>query len=89
MTIKLCQRSGKPPWNCDCDIPCDPGGHWISLEKQDPPDNTVVETKIDDEKGERNVAKLKQIGSRLWWFADGSMYVYYTPTHWRPILEAK
>ena len=20
---------------------------------------------------------------RLWFFPDGSMYVYYTPTHWR------
>jgi hypothetical protein len=19
----------------------------------------------------------------MWWFPDGSVYVYYTPTHWR------
>lgn len=25
---------------------------------------------------------LKRIGN-LWWFPDGSMYVYYTPTMWR------
>lgn len=22
---------------------------------------------------------------RLWWLADGSMYVYYTPDLWRPL----
>jgi membrane protein implicated in regulation of membrane protease activity len=22
-------------------------------------------------------------GSRLWFFPDGSIYVYYEPTHWR------
>lgn len=47
-----------------------------------PPDGLVVETKISDEHGERNVQKLKRSG-RLWWSPDGSMYVYYTPTHWR------
>jgi hypothetical protein len=48
-----------------------------------PDDNVVVETKIDNEKGCRNEQRLKRRG-RLWWFEDGSMYVYYTPTHWRP-----
>lgn len=46
------------------------------------PDGEVVETKIDDEHGERNHALLKRRG-RLWFFPDMSMYVYYTPTHWR------
>lgn len=46
------------------------------------PANEIVETKIDDEHGARNQALLKRQGS-LWFFADGSMYVYYTPTHWR------
>lgn len=48
-----------------------------------PPDDTPVETKIDDAKGVRNVCKLLR-HSRLWWFTDMSMYVYYSPTHWRP-----
>lgn len=47
------------------------------------PEGKVVETKIDDGRGVRNVAMLKRQG-RLWFMADGSMYVYYTPTHWRP-----
>lgn len=46
------------------------------------PADEVVETKIDDEHGERNLATLRRIG-RLWYVPDGSMYVYYTPTHWR------
>jgi hypothetical protein len=47
------------------------------------PDGVVVETKIDDDKGVRNVTTLKR-GGNLWWFPDGSMYCYYRPTHWRP-----
>jgi hypothetical protein len=46
------------------------------------PENEVVQTKIDDEKGVRNEADLKRICG-LWFLPDGSMYVYYTPTHWR------
>lgn len=46
------------------------------------PAGEVVETKIDDEDGERNVQKLVRQGNLLF-FPDKSMYVYYTPTHWR------
>lgn len=46
------------------------------------PHNEVVETKIDDQNGVRNVRTLKRMGN-LWWFPDGSMYCYYRPTHWR------
>jgi hypothetical protein len=57
---------------------------------QTAPLNIEVETKIDDVDGERNVQSLVQkqrnTSSRpMWWFPDGSMYVYYTPTHWRPL----
>lgn len=52
---------------------------WNSIETA--PNLTPVLTKIHDEHGERNVQPLKRDG-RLWWFTDGSMYVYYTPTHW-------
>ena len=50
------------------------------------PADEEVWTKIDDEDGERNVTKLKRRGN-LWFFPDGSMYVYYTPTHWKPMPE--
>lgn len=55
---------------------------WIKISDELPPENIVVETKIDDGKGVRNQGKLKRKG-KLWFFPDNSMYVYYTPTHWR------
>lgn len=57
---------------------------WIPVAERLPPEGEVVETKIDDTDGIRNEQKLKRQG-QLWFFADGSMYVYYTPTHWRPL----
>lgn len=57
---------------------------WIPTNRQLPPKWQVVDTKIDDAKGCRNEGKLKlHDGQRLWFVPDGSMYVYYTPTHWR------
>jgi hypothetical protein len=50
------------------------------------PEGREVETKIDDSNGSRNEQSLVRKGS-LWFFPDMSMYVYYTPTHWR--LPAK
>ena len=55
---------------------------WQPITAELPQDKIAVETKIDDGKGERNVAKLVRQG-RLWFFPDMSMYVYYQPTHWR------
>lgn len=57
---------------------------WLDCKQLVPEDGLVVLTKIEDEKGERNVQKLKRNGN-LWFVPDGSMYVYYTPTHWTPI----
>jgi hypothetical protein len=57
---------------------------WISCKTALPDDGIVVLTKIDDEKGTRNEAPLKRQGN-LWFFKDGSMYVYYTPTHWKQL----
>lgn len=57
---------------------------WTLVSDALPTSHKIVETKIDDANGKRNEAKLKRIG-RLWWTADGAMYVYYTPTHWRPL----
>lgn len=55
---------------------------WIRCGSVLPPDGKVVETKLDDERGCRNVADLK-LSCNSWYRPDGSMYVYYTPTHWR------
>lgn len=57
---------------------------WISVEDKLPGQNKVVYTKIDDDKGIRNIQQLKRYNS-LWFYPDGSMYVYYTPTHWQPL----
>lgn len=50
------------------------------------PERFVVLTKIEDESGVRNEQPLKRLG-RLWWYPNGEMYVYYTPTHWMPLPE--
>lgn len=56
--------------------------HWIPVQLRKPPEGVLVWTKIDDEKGTRNVQKLIH-EKNLWWFGDRWMYVYYTPTHWK------
>lgn len=52
------------------------------------PEGEAVMTCIDAGKrgplGERNHQSLVRKG-RLWWFPDMSMYVYYAPTHWKPL----
>lgn len=54
---------------------------WHTIETA--PADEVVMTKIDDADSVRNVQKLRRYSnSSLWWLPDGSMYVYYTPTHW-------
>jgi hypothetical protein len=55
---------------------------WIKCAEMLPPKNVVVWTKIHDDEGERNVQELKRSGN-LWFVPDGSMYVYYKPTHWQ------
>ncbi len=57
-------------------------GEWQPI--QSAPERQVVETRIFDDQGERNVQALRRDG-RLWWLPNGSMYVYYAPTHWRPV----
>jgi hypothetical protein len=54
---------------------------WQPIETA--PKGVVIMTKIDDADGCRNEQELKRDGN-LWWLPDGSMYVYYRPTHWRP-----
>lgn len=55
--------------------------NWISVRDRRPPEGVPVLTKIDDGRGVRNEQSMVLRGN-LWWFPDGSMYVYYTPTHW-------
>jgi hypothetical protein len=55
---------------------------WIACSREQAPNGVVVETCVDDERGRRNVQPLKRRG-KLWYTADGVMYVYYIPTHWR------
>ncbi len=54
---------------------------WKKCADRLPPIDLVIMTKIDDGNGIRDVQELKFNG-RLWFIPDGSMYVYYTPTHW-------
>lgn len=56
--------------------------NWNKVSEILPPEGVTVETKIDDADGIRNMQRLKRRG-RLWFVPDGSMYVYYTPTHWK------
>jgi hypothetical protein len=57
---------------------------WTVCVDQMPPENVLVMTKIDDERGIRNEQALC-FHSHLWWTRCGAdaMYVYYTPTHWK------
>jgi hypothetical protein len=57
---------------------------WISVKDELPTDSELVNTKIDDGRGARNEQPLKRYGP-LWFLKDGSMYVYYEPTHWQPL----
>ena len=58
---------------------------WFAVATNNPPQDIVVLTKIDDGHGVRNVARLKRHG-RLWFVPDMSIYVYYEPTHWASIF---
>lgn len=61
--------------------------NWIKTKDLLPKDNVVVDTKVQNDEGTRNEQELKKVGG-LWFFPDGSMYVYYTPTHWRPKAQS-
>ena len=63
---------------------------WRPITKADPPVGEPVLTRIDDGHGPpRNEAVLKRGPGKLWFFPDGSMYVYYTPTHFKPAPKAE
>jgi hypothetical protein len=56
-------------------------GKWTRVIDEFPPEDTEVETKVDDLMGVRNEQELNRDG-RIWFKADGTE-VDYTPTHWR------
>lgn len=63
---------------------------WIACRDELPPVDVVVMTKIDDADGCRNETTLKRYQREtttrsLWFYPDGSMYVYYEPTHWAAV----
>jgi hypothetical protein len=61
--------------------------NWIETSRMLPPIGKIVDTKIDREGDVSNEWQLKRGGEngRLWFFPEGGMYVYYTPTHWKSI----
>lgn len=66
---------------------------WKPITPTEPAIDEVVLTCIDDGKGHRNEQRLKRYRRNdqcadLWFFEDGSMYVYYVPTHYIPAASA-
>ena len=57
---------------------------WNKTADNLPKEGKIVMTKIHDQDGSRNEARLQRQG-RLWFTPDNAVYVYYTPTHWREI----
>lgn len=51
---------------------------WTNMENLLPPEEEFVDTKISDDKGERNFQQMKR-RSNLWFTRDG-LYVLYTDT---------
>lgn len=51
---------------------------------QTAPEGIKINTKIHDSNGPRNEQSLVRKGN-LFFHPDMTMYVYYTPTHWKPL----
>lgn len=61
----------------------EPAPDWINSKERLPDENIVVEAMMWYPKdGGGRVYELIW-ANNLWWFSDGSMYVYFFPTHWR------
>ncbi len=65
----------------------DKDNDWIEVRAKKPPENQIVQTKIDDISGVRNESELIY-SKNHWWLPDKSMYVYYTPTHWKELSSS-
>lgn len=59
---------------------------WIPCSERLPDEGVEVETILLDGRP-RNEQRLTRQG-RLWFMDDG-VYVYYEPTHWRPVDDAE
>jgi len=55
---------------------------WQPIETA--PEGALVDTRLTDHQGTRNWQPLIRKG-KLWFTPDMRMYVYYTPTEWRPV----
>ncbi len=55
---------------------------WIRVSDKLPDNGVVVHAMLGTK---RVVTDLKRFNN-LWFLPDGSMYVYYTPTHWAYIV---
>lgn len=56
---------------------------WISVRDRLPDNGVLVHALL----GHRRVVEKLKRHNNLWFVPDGSMYVYYTPTHWMPVTE--
>lgn len=61
---------------------------WNETRHTLPPEEVVVLTMICNGDGTRNQQPLKRRGT-MWFLPDGSMYVYYTPTHWCELPDSR
>lgn len=55
---------------------------WTRTDWRLPPSGATVEVVTPG--GDQRVLVYE---SDLWWLPDQSMYVYFTPTHWRSVTE--
>jgi len=63
----------------------DPTTAWIRCADRLPERGVVVDTATGFAFPDtRSVQPLKRGAGNLWFTPDGTMYVYYEPTHWRP-----
>ena len=57
---------------------------WTPIDEGMPPEGVVVDTIAP----EGQFVRLKWQG-RQWWYADGSHYLCFTPTYWRPTARSR
>lgn len=53
---------------------------YMPVTEEFPPRNVLVQ--VPNNEGARLIRR-----GNLWYVPDGSMYVYYVPTEWRPITN--
>lgn len=58
--------------------------HWTRCEHILPPNGVVVQTKLDEDDGVY-IERLAKRHETFWFMTSGAVYMFYTPTHWRPL----